>query len=136
MIVKILKLAGGMIMGADKKSVKVINNLPCGVFDFEILSELPKKARRSTLQNRYYWGVILAELVRATDDSYTPEQFHDMLKGIYFGHIPVGNSYIIGGSTAQLNTVDMEEYLTGCRNWAWENLNITIMLPNEAGFNY
>jgi hypothetical protein len=136
MIIKLLKLAGGAVMGADKASIKAIDKLAGGVYEFQMLTDIPKKPRRSSQQNSYYWGVVLTELVRAVDDSYTTEQFHDMLKGIYFGHIPVGNSYIIGGSTTTLSTSEMEEYLAGCRNWAYENLQLTILLPNEAGFDY
>ena len=123
-------------MGANVISIKAIDKLKTGVYEFELKTDIPKKARRSTLQNNYYWGCVLSELVRSVDDSYTAEQFHDMLKAIYFGHTAIGNSYIINGSTAALNTTEMEQYLRGCREWAWENLNLTIQLPNEAGFIY
>jgi hypothetical protein len=136
MIIKILKLAGGAIMGANKASITAINKLNAGVYELELKDNSPKKQRRSNNQNAYYWGVLLVELTRAIDDSYTAEQFHDMLKGLYFGHIPVGNSYIIGGSTANLNTSEMEDYLTMCRNWAYDNLQVIIPKPNEVGIIY
>ena len=136
MIVNILKLGGGMIMGADKASIKFISALKEGVYSFECLTEVPKKARRSNLQNRYYWGCVLAEIVRDTDDSYSADQIHEMLKGAYFGHNAIGKSYVIAGDTKTLNTVEMEDYLKACREWAWENLSLSIQLPNEAGFNY
>ena len=123
-------------MGANKASIRAIDKLLAGVYDFELIADIPKKPRRSNQQNSYYWGCVLAELVRATDDSYTAEQFHDMLKGTYFGHVPVGNSYIIKGSTAELDTSGMEDYLKACRDWAYDNLQVVIPLPNEVGFNY
>ena len=136
MVIKILKLAGGAIMGYARDSVQVIDKLPNGVYEVEILTEIPKKGRRSTLQNAYYWGCVLAQMVREVDDSYNAEQFHDMLKGQFFGYTAIGKGHIINGSTAKLDTTEMEEYLVMCREWARDNLNLYIQLPNESGFNY
>ncbi len=135
-ILNFLKLGNGNFLSYDKKTIKIVDSLPSGVFKVELLTEIPKKANRSTQQNRYYWAVVLGEMVRAVDDSYTTEQFHDMLKGLYFGYTPLGNSHIIGGSTTKLDTKEMENYLKMCREWAFENLNCSIQLPNEAGFDY
>lgn len=136
MKLKILKLSGGMIMGADTASINLINRLKNGVYEFECSSEVPTKKRRSSMQNSYYWGVVLSEIVREVDDSYSDEQFHDMFKGLFFGLRPIGKSYIIGGRTKDLNSMEMEDYLEFCRNWAFETLNLVIPKPNDIGFNY
>lgn len=136
MLIKLLKLSGGMIMGADKASVKFIDSLVAGIYDFDCIADIPKKARRSIMQNRYYFGVVIGEILRDIDDSYSQEQIHEMLKGVYFGHKPVGNSWVIGGDTKSLNTTEMEHYLVACREWASVNLGLFIPLPNEAGFIY
>ena len=123
-------------MGADSASVKFINGLKEGVYEFECLTEIPKKARRSSMQNRYYFGVVVAEIVRDIDDSYSADQIHEMLKEEYFGKTPVGKSYVTAGDTKSLDTTEMERYLVACRQWATENLSLFIPLPRESGFNY
>ena len=123
-------------MGYTRDSVQTIDKLANGVYELEMVTEIPKKGRRSALQNAYYWGCVLANMVREVDDSYNAEQFHDMLKGLYFGYEAIGKGHIIKGSTTELDTKEMEDYLVMCRQWATENLNLYIQLPNESGFNY
>ena len=123
-------------MAYGKESTKIIDKLLNGVYELEMITDIPKKGQRSVKQNGYYWGVVLANMVREVDESYTAEQFHDMLKGLYFGYTAIGNSHIINGSTTKLDTSEMEDYLVMCRQWAQENLNLYIQLPNEIGMEY
>ena len=68
-------------------------------------------ATRSVKQNRWYWGVCVFLLSEHT--GYGPEEMHDILKAKFLAkHLAVSNgngrivdSFVIGGSTRELNTV-------------------------------
>ena len=90
-----------------------------------------RRKNRSSNQNRYYWGVVLAVL--AIETEHSPEELHEVLKGMFLQeHILLkGKEVTTVRSTADLNTADFEIYLTRCRHWSQEFLSITIPLPNE-----
>lgn len=85
---------------------------------------------RSTLQNRYYWGVIVELL--SDYFGYTPEEMHEALKYQflldYTGKLPRAKS------TTELTTVEMEEFLSKVRTWASLEYSLYIPDPNEVTF--
>lgn len=103
----------------------------------KITLQLAKK-RRSNRQNAFYWGVVVPcvlELLRDAGNTITEEGVHDFLKA-YVGGLqktivkPDGTRAVILGSTADLGTMDFEEYLEKCRAWAAQ-FGCMIPLPNE-----
>lgn len=91
---------------------------------------------RSNNQNRYMWGVVYETL--SNHLGYTPEEIHEIckhkfLKGWLTLHEKSGAKEIeITKSTASLNTVEMENYLTKIREWASIELTCWIPDPNEV----
>lgn len=96
------------------------------------------KKRRSNRQNAYYWGVVVPavlEMFLEAGNSITEEGVHDFLKA-YVGKLvkhvkqPNGSIAVVLGSTADLRTLEFEDYLEKCRAWAAE-MGCVIPLPNE-----
>jgi hypothetical protein len=98
------------------------------------------KKDRSAQQNKYYWSVVLFMI--AEELGYYPEDVHEMMKFKFNKRVKeyqlkkpsIGVSglemdYV--GSTADLSTVEFEEYLAKIRDWAYHFLNLPIPLPNE-----
>ena len=101
--------------------------------DVQIIVRKPTKIR-SVNQNRYYWGVILDLLSRET--GYEPEEIHEFLKNMFlFKHMSIiGEDVGYAKSTTDLTTVEMEEYLSKCREWGATFLNVSIPEPNEGRY--
>jgi hypothetical protein len=84
------------------------------------------RATRSTVQNRYYWGVVVQML--SDDLGYTPDEMHALLKmkflpkrlAICDGNGEILDEFVVGGSTRELTTADFGEYLDAIRQWAAE----------------
>ena len=95
--------------------------------EVQVLIE-PKKKRRSTNQNDYYWGVVIAILSDFT--GYSPEEMHEALKNKFLGFYDKKTGLRVVSSSAELTTADFENYLSQIRAWAGEN-GIFIPLPNE-----
>ena len=95
--------------------------------DVEIIVRKIRKDR-SNPQNRYYWGVVINLLCECT--GYSDAEMHDALKMLFLRvddrKIPTLRS------TADLTTVEFEEYLDKVRMWAAEELSCIIPLPNEV----
>lgn len=99
----------------------------------------PATRRRSTMQNAYYWAVVVP-MVRdgiknATGEVYSMEEVHDFLKG-KFNAAPIVNQSTgevehIARSTASLKVGQMMDYLAMIQRWAVEYLGVTIPNPNE-----
>lgn len=86
------------------------------------------KAKRSLNQNSYYWGVVVTIL--ADETGYTIDEVHQELGGMFLRYQKSGKEFT--RSTATLDTLEFELYLERCRKWAWNDMNITIPLPNEV----
>ena len=95
---------------------------------------------RSDNENRYYWGVVVAML--ASELGYTSEEMHEILKGLFLSSL---ESFERNGkrievriveSTADLSTVEFEQFLAKIRQWASLELGIYIPLPNEVEENF
>jgi len=92
-----------------------------------------KKFKRSTDQNRYYWGVVLKMI--SDETGYETTEVHEILKSEFLKIDEKeinGKAYSIYSSTASLNTADFEDYLEKCRRFAAMNLQLVILLPNES----
>jgi hypothetical protein len=113
-----------------KKLFGVLKSRKPKVYTIEI-KEFRKD--RSSLQNRYYWGVVIKELCNHT--GYNADEMHELLKAKFNPKELVfkktGESIKIGGSTAELDTLDFENYLEQIRIFALSDLDVLIPLPNQ-----
>lgn len=103
---------------------------------------------RSGEQNRYYWGVVVKIL--SEELGYTDEEIHEILKYQFLSEIREINRermtlqgtekykklISVPLTTANLSTLDFEDFLTKVRVWASRELSIFIPLPNEVPFEY
>ena len=95
--------------------------------------------RRSIPQNSYYFGVVIQiwkELIYYEwGEAWSSEQTHEFLKShCNFKEIVnqnTGEIIKIPLSTADLKTIEFEEYLEKCRRLAFDFFNVQIPLPNE-----
>lgn len=104
---------------------------------YGIIIDIRKRhPKRTNNQNRYYWGHIIKTLADAL--GYLPDEMHEILKHkfltiekkiIYDGEEL--ETVIITKSTANLKTVEFEEYLEKIRVWSNLELGIMLLLPNE-----
>lgn len=97
-------------------------------------------------QNSYYWGVIVQEYRNGAWEMQQryigSDQAHDELKiNCNFSEIineSTGEVMRLPGSTAQLTTMQFEDYLTRCRAFILDWFNIDCPLPGvqtEIAFN-
>lgn len=94
-------------------------------------------ATRSTRQNRWYWGVAVELLSEHT--GYGPEEMHDLLKAKFLpkqlavlnGNGRIVDSFVLGGSTRLLNTVEFKDYCERIQRWAAEDLGVVIPDPEQ-----
>ena len=93
----------------------------------EVIIRKPKTSR-STLQNSYYWSVVVELL--ANELGYDKDELHEILKYKFLQSNAMGMPYI--KSTTKLSTGEFEEYLSKIKRWAAEFLHIVIPDPNEA----
>lgn len=95
--------------------------------------------KRSTVQNNYYHGVVVAMVQEALMEEWgellTKDEVHELLKQHCNWKEAVnpetGESLKIAQSTADLSTGEFENFLERCRQFAAEYLGISIPLPNE-----
>ena len=122
------------LLGGDKETISFISGLSFGQA-VEIKGGV-KKSRRSTLQNAYYWGVVLKTL--SEELSKEAENIHTALKIGCFGAKSVDVCGMVltvpKKSTKELTTAEFEDYLSWVREWASINRGIYIPLPNEMGY--
>jgi hypothetical protein len=89
-------------------------------------------ATRSAQANAYYWGVVVKLLSEHTGS--TPDEMHDILKMRFLSkevalrrqNGEVVAEFVIGGSTAQLNTVEFYDYVEQIRQFAFDELDVDI----------
>ena len=103
--------------------------------DIEVIVRA-KRDTRSDQQNRYYWGVVLK--IVADETGHTREELHEILKSISMVTKTCiqlnGEVYGVVRSTTSLNTKEMEDYLSECRQWASQKLGCYVPLPNEVEY--
>ena len=97
----------------------------------EVIIRKPKK-NRSKFQNNYYFGVVVDLISEET--GHEPEEIHEILKNMFLTQhtdiLGIGVDYV--KSTIMLSTVEMEDYLSKCRQFGSLTLGIFIPLPNEV----
>lgn len=99
---------------------------------------IKKKGKRSSPQNRYYWGVVIDEIRREflrRGSRYDSEDIHEALKLKFNPHKEVDTNtgevlLEIGQTTTELNKEEFGEYLNRIIEWA--NKSLEIVIP-EAG---
>ena len=113
---------------------KFFNELPDGKF----LLTAKNIKHRSLPQNAYYWSVcvpMVKEGLRDVgyNDVKTNEDAHEVLKHLFLKkRISNGmEEIIIAGSTAELKTVEFNNFLEEIWQWASSYLSITIPEPNQ-----
>jgi len=92
----------------------------------------PHKKYRSNPQLKYYFSVVVKTL--SNELGYQVDEMHDILKHMFNPQLIDVRGYCVemGGSTGDLKTDEMEDYLSKIRMWASADLGIYIPLPNES----
>lgn len=90
--------------------------------------------KRSSPQNRYYYGVVLKYLSETT--GFSVSEMHEVLKAKFLPYERANraNGQVVqfGRSTTELNTLQYEGFLEQVRIWAINELDCYIPLPNEV----
>ena len=97
-----------------------------------------KGSKRSSPQNRYYWGVVIKEItlrLRELGHQWlTDEDVHDMMK-LKFNYEQIvsehGEVLELPKSTTTLTKTQFAEYVDNIRMWASGFLSIDIPDPNQ-----
>ena len=91
-----------------------------------------KRKHRSVQQNRYYW--LVASML-SDHTGFTKDEIHAILKSKFLRTEKVnqdsGAVYEYVKSTTELSTVEYEEYLDSVRQFAAEEFDLQIPMPNE-----
>ena len=104
----------------------------------DVVIKLERKgSKRSSPQNRYYWGCVIREIaIRLHDLGHqwlTDEDVHDMMK-LKFNHEQIvsehGEVLELPKSTTTLTKLQFAEYVDNIRMWASSFLSIDIPDPN------
>lgn len=120
----------------DETLEKIKNHLK----DDMIISIEPAGKGATTLQKRYYWAVIINEIDKGENGEIINElmegrlnqlgakrtnYIHEYLKQMF-------DEQVVGLSS--MSTVEIEAYMSKCRQYASVSLSIYIPLPNESGY--
>jgi hypothetical protein len=101
--------------------------------DCDVQITIKKKGKRSTQQNRYYWGVIVDEIrheLLRRGNRFDAETIHEFLKQ-KFNSVKVvvettGELIEMGKSTTEMNKDEFTEYIERIREWAAQSLELNI----------
>lgn len=92
---------------------------------------------RTPKQNRYYWGVVVAEIIR-WKTGYTSQEMHETLKDMFLAQEdltmkPVNGRYFRHQrSTKKLSTMEFKNYIDQIHLWATEE---GIYIPSPSDYN-
>ena len=98
------------------------------------------KAKRSSPQNRYYFGVVVKLIGHGLRDAgwepaaCQPEAVHEMMKREFLTvdeHVKDGVFLKRTRSTTELDTTEFMDYTEHCKRFAAEFLGVMIPDPNE-----
>lgn len=99
-----------------------------------------ERKRRSDLQNRYYWGVVVnlfAEWLRENGHEVDEEneKAHRMLAGRFlkFDELDLKTGEVIGDyikSTSDLSTTEFIAYIEQCAQWMAEFCEVVVPAPD------
>lgn len=88
--------------------------------------------RRSSYQNRWYWGCIIAEIAGYT--GYTVDEAHEAMKWMFLKVTPDDHRLPpTVKSTKNLTTMEFADFCESVRLWANENLGLDIPDPTTNG---
>lgn len=101
-----------------------------------------KKKKRSSPQNRYYWGVVVPIIQLGLLDAgwdriaCSKDNVHELLKSKFLPNrevtnLKTGEIMEMPGSTAECTTTEMMEYIDEITAFAAEFLGVQIPAPNE-----
>lgn len=119
---------------------KLFDTLLCQFNGKDVIIKIQKQKKiRSNYQNRYYFGVVIPIIQQGLFDVQAEwlsvDEIHAFLKQNFnFKELVSGNTgevVKVAKTTADLATIEFEEYLDRCRAFADEFLNIIIPMPNE-----
>ena len=105
--------------------------------DGEVLIRIERAhATRSQQQNAWYWSQVVGLVARHT--GYTSDEIHEIYKAKFLpkamtfadGNGEVVGEFVIGGSTAKLDTKAFSDYCEQIREWAADELGVVIPDPN------
>jgi hypothetical protein len=107
--------------------------------DMDVSIVVKKRGKRSSQQNRYYFGVLIDEIRRELlrrGTRATAEEVHEALKLKFNPHREVNTEtgqvlLEIGQTTTDMNREEFGQYLERIIEWAAESLEITIPSPGE-----
>jgi hypothetical protein len=107
--------------------------------DMDVSIVVKKRGKRSSQQNRYYFGVVIDEIRRELlrrGTRATAEEVHEALKLKFNPHREVNTEtgqvlLEIGQTTTDMNREEFGQYLERIIEWAAESLEITIPSPGE-----
>lgn len=83
--------------------------------------------RRTSPENRYYWGVVLKLIAEHT--GYSTEECHAIFKDKFLSYEKFHRRF--SRSTTKLKTVEFEEYLENIRRFAATDLQVYVPEPNQ-----
>ncbi len=121
------------------KNKELIDNIKSfGDCNFILTVEV-QHDKRSSPQNRYYWGVVIPAFCQGasemTGDIWSKESAHSTLKNRFlFSEIVnenTGEILTVIGSTSDLTTVQFNEYIDRCRDFIQEWFGCYVPAPNE-----
>lgn len=121
-------------VASRKKIEQYEKGLPDGVYRYII----EKTNKRSTPQNRYYFGIVVP-MIRAgfidLGHELTKDETHEFLKARFNSKQVVnedtGEAIEIPQSTTRLSKTDFMEYIEKIQRFAATYLNMVIPDPNE-----
>lgn len=90
------------------------------------------KETRSDKQRKYQWGCVYD--IISKDTGYLPKEVHQLMQKQFLAYENKGEWFV--RSTTELNTKEMEEYLSNIRRFASVELSIFVPLPGETEFSY
>jgi len=97
-----------------------------------------KRRTRSLEQNAYYWGVVVPMIRKGLNDAgwkFGLEQSHELMKAkflqIEIVNEDTGEIIKSIGTTTNISTSEMMDYIASVQQWAAEFLSITIPDPGE-----
>ena len=93
--------------------------------DVELILRKQKKTR-SLQQNSYYWAVIIKLLSEHT--GYSADEMHGVIKWKFVYTQDKS-------STSDLSTFDYTVFIDEIREWAQQELDVYIPVPNEVELN-
>lgn len=123
----ILKVSNRRFFDADLKTMP----------DCDVNITIEKRSRkRTTQQNRYYWGVVVMLCKRGFNDlghDLNDEDTHTFLKSKFNAldliFEDTGEVFPLGRSTTEMDTIDFNLYIEKIQQFAAQTLNIEIPDP-------